>query len=81
MKTKALPLLLALLAANTQAEVRLSEVFGEHMVLQRDRPLRLWGQATPGQTLSVYLGSRQATTQVGTDGRRRAAAAARTDCW
>ncbi|WP_162125736.1 sialate O-acetylesterase [Pseudoxanthomonas wuyuanensis] len=62
-------LLLALLAATAQAEVRLSPVFGEHMVLQRDRPLRLWGQATPGQTLTVELADRKASTRVGADGR------------
>ncbi len=71
MKMKALPLILALLAATAQAEVRLSEVFGEHMVLQRDRPLNLWGQATPGQTLMVHLADRQATARVGADGRWR----------
>ena len=71
MKQTVLPLILALLAATAQAEVRLSEVFGEHMVLQRDRPLRLWGQATPGQSLTVTLGGREATTRVGADGRWR----------
>jgi sialate O-acetylesterase len=71
MKKTALPLLLALLAATAQAEVRLSNVFGEHMVLQRDRPLRLWGQATPGQTLNVELGGHKASTRVGADGRWR----------
>lgn len=76
MKKTALPLLLALLAAAAHAEVRLSEVFGEHMVLQRDRPLRLWGSATPGQTLSVELGGRKARTRVGADGRWRVQLAA-----
>lgn len=71
MKKAALPLLLAVMAATAQADVRLSEVFGEHMVLQRDRPLRIWGQATPGQTLSVELAGRQASTRVGADGRWR----------
>lgn len=76
MKKTALPLLLALLATTVHAEVRLSEVFGEHMVLQRDRPLRLWGSATPGQTLSVELGGRKASTRVGADGRWRVQLAA-----
>lgn len=71
MKKTALPLLLALLAATAQAEVRLSNVFSEHMVLQRDRPLNLWGQATPGQTLTVELADRKASTRVGADGRWR----------
>jgi sialate O-acetylesterase len=71
MKRTGLPLVLALLATGAPAEVRLSEVFGEHMVLQRDRPLRLWGQATPGQTLTVELGGHKGTARVGADGRWR----------
>ena len=69
MKKTLLPLLLACLAATAQAEVRLANVFGEHMVLQRDRPLRVWGQATPGQTLTVEFAGRKASTRVGADGR------------
>jgi sialate O-acetylesterase len=68
-KKTALPLLLALLAASGHAEVRLANVFGEHMVLQRERPLRLWGEATPGQTLSIEFAGRKASTRVGADGR------------
>lgn len=71
MKKKTSALLLALLAATAQADVRLAEVFNDHMVLQRDRPLNLWGQATPGQTLSVDLGGRSGTARVGADGRWR----------
>jgi sialate O-acetylesterase len=69
MKQAVLPLILALCALNAHAEVRLAEVFGEHMVLQRDRPLRLWGQATPGQTLKVSFAGRQARAQAGSNGR------------
>jgi sialate O-acetylesterase len=76
MNKTAIPLLLALLAATAQAEVRLSEVFGEHMVLQRDRPMNVWGQATPGQTLTVELAGRKASTRVGADGRWRVQLAA-----
>jgi len=66
-----LPLLLVLVAAAAHADVRLAAVFGEHMVLQRDRPLNIWGQATPGKTLSIELGGRSGTVRVGTDGRWR----------
>lgn len=68
MKKTVLTLLLALLAACAHAEVRLANVFGEHMVLQRDRPLRLWGEATPGQTLTVEFAGRKADARVGADG-------------
>jgi len=72
MKKTAIPLLMALLAGAAQAQVHLSEVFGDHMVLQRDRPLNIWGRATPGQTLTVELAGHKARTRVGADGRWRA---------
>lgn len=71
MKKTLLPPLLALLAATAQADVRLAHVFGEHMVLQRDRPLNLWGEASPGQMLNIEFAGRQASTRVGADGRWR----------
>ncbi len=33
----------------------LSPLFGEHMLLQRDRPNRLWGWTTPGARVEVIL--------------------------
>jgi sialate O-acetylesterase len=72
MKKTALPVILALLAATVRAEVHLSAVFGEHMVLQRDRPLRVWGRATAGQTLTVELGGRIGTARVDANGNWRA---------
>lgn len=69
-KTRCLPLLLiALAAAGAQAEVRLATVFGDHMVLQREQPIRIWGSATPGQTLAVELAGQKASAKVGADGR------------
>ncbi|MEO6281252.1 sialate O-acetylesterase [Roseateles sp.] len=67
---KTLPLLaLSLLAAAAHAEVRLAAVFGEHMVLQRERPIHLWGWATPGQTLAITLAGTQANVKVPASGR------------
>ncbi|MDR7267926.1 sialate O-acetylesterase [Pelomonas saccharophila] len=68
--TRALiPALLGLLATGVQAETRLAEVFGHHMVLQRDQPVHVWGWATSGRRLSVELAGRQASAMVGSDGR------------
>jgi sialate O-acetylesterase len=55
-------LLLSLFAAlgvaqNAQAEIRLPHVFGDHMVLQRGKPIVIWGWANPGETVTVQLGS------------------------
>ena len=38
-----------------QADVKLPKVFGSHMVLQRDRPLPIWGWADPGEEVRVTL--------------------------
>ena len=35
--------------ASLQATVRLASVFSSHMVLQRDRPVHIWGSADPGE--------------------------------
>lgn len=64
-----LPALLGLACATAQADVRLAQVFGDHMVLQRDQPIRVWGWATPGRTLSVELAGRKAAAKAGADGR------------
>jgi sialate O-acetylesterase len=45
--------LLALVAGTGEAAVSLPSVLGEHMVVQRDRPLHLWGQAAPGETVTA----------------------------
>lgn len=51
------------------AQPTLPKIFGDSMVLQRDLPVKIWGWATPGETLTVKLHgqSRQATT--GADGK------------
>jgi sialate O-acetylesterase len=35
--------------------VSLPEFLGDHMVLQRDRPIRIWGWAAPGESVTVRL--------------------------
>jgi sialate O-acetylesterase len=37
------------------ADVTLPKVIGSHMVLQRDRPLPIWGWADPGEEVTVKL--------------------------
>jgi len=42
-----------LLAECSLAEVKLPAVLGSHMVLQRDRPVPIWGTAEPGEKITV----------------------------
>jgi sialate O-acetylesterase len=51
------------------AEVRLSALFGDHMVLQRDRPIPIWGWGTAGEDVRIALADQTANTQVAPDGR------------
>lgn len=47
--------MIAHVGANETAAVRLRlpHVFSDHMVLQRDKPVRIWGFAKPGQVVTV----------------------------
>ena len=44
------------------ADVQLSPIFGDHMVLQRAAPLPVWGEAAPGERVEVRLPGQQKTT-------------------
>lgn len=45
------------------ADVRLPAIFSEHMVLQAEAPVKVWGWADPAETVTVSLaGQTQATT-------------------
>lgn len=39
--------------------LELAPVFSDHMVVQRDLPVRVWGRASPGEALTVSLGPRE----------------------
>lgn len=50
------------------AEVRMPAVFSDHMVLQRDAPVPIWGWADPGEGVQVTFGTQSSTTVAGPDG-------------
>ncbi len=52
---------MALLPA-LRADVRLPKVFGDHMVLQQEKPVKLWGWANPGENVEIRFGDDTATT-------------------
>jgi sialate O-acetylesterase len=51
-----------------RADVSLPKVFSSHMVLQRDRPLPIWGWADPGEEVTVRLDDASATAKAGAKG-------------
>ena len=61
---------LALLAAPgaLQAAPTLNTLFSDHAVLQRGRPLAVWGAAEPRERVTVTLGGASRTVRAGGDG-------------
>lgn len=53
-------LCVAFAAVSAEAEVTLPGVLAEHMVLQRDRPVHLWGRADPGEQVRVSFRGHEA---------------------
>lgn len=55
-------LILTLQGKGANAEVRLPHVFSDHAVLQRDRPIRVWGWSTPSAHLLAHFHQQQVAT-------------------
>jgi sialate O-acetylesterase len=58
-----------LFAAAVSAEVKPSTLFGDHMVLQRDMPVPIWGTADPSEAVTVTLAGQTVSTAADPDGR------------
>src|SRR6185437_2983664 len=58
-------------AAAQDATVRpfVSPIFGDNMVLQRDKPDTIWGWSQPGDSVSVEIGGHSATGSAGAGGK------------
>jgi sialate O-acetylesterase len=68
----ALPILLAAPASAQDGPPLLHPMFQDHAVLQRDRPIAVWGDAPAGETVQVTLGSRKTQVRADKDGHWRA---------
>ncbi len=53
----------------TRAGVRLSPVFSDHMVLQREMSVPVWGQAVTGETVTVTFRNQKKTATADADGK------------
>ena len=62
-------LLASLLTASARADVKLPAIFGDHMVLQRDALIPVWGTAAPGEEVTVSIAGQTVITQAGPDGK------------
>ena len=60
---------LALLAGSARADVKLSPLFADHMVLQQGTAVPVWGTADAGEQVTVSAGEQKATATAGADGK------------
>ena len=66
-----LVLLAVLMGGRALADVRLPHVFGDHMVLQRRKPVPVWGWASAGEKLTIVFNGQTKTARAAKDGRWR----------
>lgn len=57
------------ISALVYADVELASVFGDHMVLQRDSNVPVWGKAEPGEDVSVTFNGQTVSAKAGLDGK------------
>ncbi len=61
--------LLLVLGSTVYAEVRLPAIFADHMVLQRDMPVPVWGTAAAGEAVTVEFAGQKKSVMAAADGR------------
>jgi len=58
-------------ATHALGELQVSKIFGSHMVLQQEQPIRVWGTSDPGSTVVVGIDGSGASVKTGEDGKWR----------
>lgn len=66
--TWALAVACTLVSTNAQADVSVPSIINSNMVLQRDRPVRLWGWAAANETVTVAFADHKVQTTADSDG-------------
>jgi sialate O-acetylesterase len=57
------------LVTSANADVRLHRLFTDHMILQRDTAVPVWGWADPGERVTVQFGGQSVTAPADKEGR------------
>ena len=60
---------ICLISSAIWADVRLPHLFGDHMVLQRDRPIPVWGWAAPKEKITVQFNRQTKTARADKTGK------------
>lgn len=59
---------LLILANQAMAQLSMPNVFDDHMVVQADEPVKVWGQASPNASLTVRFGDEEVTASADASG-------------
>ena len=62
-------LFLSVGASDALGQLRVPTFFGDRMVVQRDRPLEVWGWGQAGSQVELSFGERRASVRVDAEGR------------
>ena len=70
MNDKSIPafLIFVLMATSACADVKMPPIFSDHMVLQRDMAVPVWGTASPGEKITVMFREQSKSAVAGSDG-------------
>ncbi len=58
-----------LLIATSYANITMPKIFGDNMVLQRNKPISIWGFAAPGEKITVQFNGQSKTTNADKTGK------------
>lgn len=61
--------LAVLIALQLSAQLSLSKLFTDHMIVQRDHPINIWGTANPGSSIQVSASGISKNTKADMDGK------------
>jgi sialate O-acetylesterase len=61
-------LILNVMSENTFAQIRMPRIFSDHMVLQRDAGLKVWGWASAGERVTVSIDKQKKTARADRNG-------------
>ncbi|MBP6023868.1 sialate O-acetylesterase [Ferruginibacter sp.] len=55
------------LPVSVKAQLRLNKVFSDNMLLQRDKPIHIWGNGVPGATVTLSFAAETKSVKAGAD--------------
>ena len=59
----------ACISSRVPAKLIVPKIFSDGMVIQRDRPIHIWGSSSPEENVRVILGPRDLSVRAGKDGK------------